>query len=89
MLRKFSGWERRFDSPAGLTGLSQVVGKMNQDPLGRLQLEGMYSQFYQAKDSNILFCDFFILYYTVRMLLFKKTLPIDQAMNLVSIAPRD
>lgn len=89
LLKKFSGWEHRFDSPAGLTGLSQVVGKLNQDPEGRLKLEGMYSQFYRAKGKNILFCDLYIVFYTVRLLLFKKNLPMDQALELVSPTPRD
>ena len=89
LLQKFTGWEQRFGSPAGLTGLSQVVGKMNQGPQGRLELEGMYTNMYRAKGSNILWCDMRIAYYTVRLLLFKKTLPVEDAMHMVSTAPRD
>jgi lipopolysaccharide/colanic/teichoic acid biosynthesis glycosyltransferase len=86
LLQKFTGWERRFGSPAGLTGISQVVGKQNQNPQGRLQLEGMYTQLYRAKGRNILLCDLYITYYTVRLLLFKKTLPVERAMHILSVA---
>ena len=89
LLKQFTGWEQRFGSPAGLTGLSQVVGKMNQGPQERLELEGMYTQLYRAKGSNILWCDLRIAYYTVRLLLFKKTLPVKDAMHMVRIASRD
>jgi lipopolysaccharide/colanic/teichoic acid biosynthesis glycosyltransferase len=84
LLQKFPGWERRFGSPAGLTGLSQVVGKQNQDPEDRLRLEGMYTDLYRKREGNILLCDLYIVYYTARLLLFKKTLPVEQAMHIVS-----
>src|SRR5688572_21365272 len=42
LLAQFPGWEERFDSPPGLTGISQVVGKMNLAPLQRITLERMY-----------------------------------------------
>ena len=29
-------WQKRFDSPAGLTGISQVVGKLTLSPKQRL-----------------------------------------------------
>lgn len=83
LLKQFKGWEARFESPAGLTGLSQVVGKLNQSPVERLELESMYSSVYRGKSGNILLCDLFILYYTVRLLLFSKYLSLDQAKQLV------
>lgn len=86
LLSQFDGWERRFNSPAGLTGLSQVVGKLNQSPQGRLELEGMYSNLYRKKDANILICDMYILYYTVRFLLFKRPLPLEDAKRIVVAA---
>jgi len=82
LLKQFKGWEARFDSPAGLTGLSQVVGKLNQSPAERLELESLYSSVYKSKNGNILLCDLFIFYYTVRLLLFGKYLPIDEARRL-------
>jgi lipopolysaccharide/colanic/teichoic acid biosynthesis glycosyltransferase len=86
LLKKFKGWEGRFDSPAGLTGLSQVVGKLNQTPEERLELECLYSSVYRSKSGNILLCDLFIFYHTIRLLLFGKYLPIEQAKRLALAA---
>lgn len=72
LLKSFRGWERRFGSPAGITGASQVVGKFNQTPEERLELECLYSHVYQSANDNILLCDFRILLYTVRILIFGK-----------------
>ena len=83
LLKQFNGWERRFDSPAGLTGLSQVVGKMNQTPEQRLELECLYSKLYAGKTGNILLCDLSILYYTFRFVLFGKPLSLENARRLV------
>ena len=38
-------WQKRFDSPAGLTGISQVVGKLTLSPKQRLELESLYSRY--------------------------------------------
>ncbi len=86
LLKQFKGWEARFDSPAGLTGLSQVVGKLNQSPAQRLELESLYSSVYRSKSGNILLCDLFIVYYTVRLLLFGKYLSLEQARQLAIAA---
>ena len=83
LLRQFKGWEGRFGSPAGITGLSQVVGKFNQNSQERLELECLYSSAYKSKTRNILFCDFLILFYTVRLLFFGKYLSINDAKQLV------
>ena len=86
LLKQFDGWERRFNSPAGLTGLSQVVGKLNQTPEGRLELEGLYSELYRKKGANILLCDILIVYYTVRLLVLGKNLDAAAAKRLVVIS---
>jgi lipopolysaccharide/colanic/teichoic acid biosynthesis glycosyltransferase len=86
LLKQFPGWERRFNSPAGLTGISQVVGKLNQSPQQRLELECLYSDLYRIKNANIYLCDLYIAYYTVRLLLFGKALPIDDAKRLIEAA---
>ena len=86
LLKQFKGWEARFDSPAGLTGLSQVVGKLNQSPEERLELESLYSSVYKSKSGNILLCDLFIFYYTVRLLLFGNYLSLEQARRLALTA---
>lgn len=86
LLKKFRGWKGRFDSPAGITGISQIVGKFNQKPQERLQLECLYSEVYQSRSGNILRCDFLILLYTVRVLLFGKYLSVDEAKQLLANA---
>lgn len=84
LLQNFKGWEHRFDSPAGLTGITQVVGKHNQSPEQRLELECMYSKLYKSETANIFRCDIWIAYYTVRMLLTGRTLSIEGAKELIS-----
>jgi lipopolysaccharide/colanic/teichoic acid biosynthesis glycosyltransferase len=86
LLKQFDGWERRFDSPAGLSGLSQIVGKLNQTPQERLELESLYSSLYGINGGNNFLCDLFIAYYTIRLLLFGKPLTIEGARKLVKIA---
>ncbi len=86
LLKQFPGWEGRFFSPAGLTGLSQVVGKLNQTPLQRMELECLYSSTYKEKGGNILLCDLFIAYFTVRLLFFGKPLSFDGAKRLIMSA---
>ena len=88
LLKQFKGWQCRFDSPAGLTGLSQIVGKLNQSPQERIELECLYSSLYKNKNGNIFFCDLFIAYYTVRLLLFAKPLSIKGARRLVMSTSR-
>jgi putative colanic acid biosysnthesis UDP-glucose lipid carrier transferase len=86
LLQQFKGWENRFDCPAGLSGLSQIVGKLNQSAAQRLELECAYSSVYKSKSGNILLCDLFIVYYTIRLLLFGKPLSIDAAKRLAKAA---
>jgi lipopolysaccharide/colanic/teichoic acid biosynthesis glycosyltransferase len=81
LLRKFEGWEGRFDSPAGISGITQVVGKMQQQPRERIELECLYSKLYQ--NGNVFICDFVIIWYTIRMILFRKPLSIEAARNLM------
>lgn len=81
-LKKFEGWQERFASPAGITGVSQVVGKLNQQPIERLELEGLYSKVYN--EGNVIKCDFFVAYYTVRLVLLGKPLSIEKARELLN-----
>jgi len=83
LLKQLPGWEGRFESPAGLTGLSQIVGKLNQSPQERLELECLYSNLYKSKDGNVFLCDLHIAYYTIRLLLFGKPLSIEGARRLI------
>lgn len=83
LLKQFEGWEGRFASPAGLSGLSQVVGKLNQSPRERLELECSYSALYHNKNANILLCDMYIIYYTIRFLVSGKPLSIKKARKML------
>jgi len=69
LLGRFPGWEKRFESPAGITGISQVVGKLNLKPVQRLRLESLYSKVYQ--EGNIYKCDFLIVWYTTANVLLR------------------
>lgn len=80
-LEKFSGWQERFLSPAGMTGISQVVGKFNLQPVDRLELEKLYSKVYRT--GNVLKCDLQIAWFTLRLIITGKTLPIERARDLL------
>ncbi len=82
LLSKMEGWQERFHSPAGITGLSQVVGKLNQSPTERLSLERLYSRAYKDPKVNIVWVDIVIIFYTVRMLLLNQPLSLHQAHKL-------
>lgn len=81
LLQKYPGWEERFTSPAGMTGISQVVGKFNLCPVERLELERLYSKVY--REGNVLKCDFEIIFFTIRLILAGKTISIDYARKLL------
>ncbi len=81
LLKKFDGWQERFDSPAGITGITQVVGKMQQQPRERIELERLYSRLY--RNGNVIKCDFFIAWHTVRLVLLGKPLSIEAARQLM------
>lgn len=36
LLKRNENWEKRFTSPAGITGIAQVIGKLNLEPAQRL-----------------------------------------------------
>jgi lipopolysaccharide/colanic/teichoic acid biosynthesis glycosyltransferase len=81
LLKKKSQWSQRFDSPAGITGISQIVGKLNLSPEQRLQLEVMYSDVYQ--NGRVFTCDLYIIYRTVLLVLFSKALPVANAVKFM------
>jgi len=60
-------WEERFNSPAGITGISQVVGKFILTSEQRLELEALYSKVYQ--EGNVLKADAYIFFSTIILLL--------------------
>ena len=63
-------WEGRFKSPAGITGISQVVGKFELSSKQRLDLECLYSKVYQ--EGNVLKADAYIFFSTIIFLLFRE-----------------
>jgi len=82
ILKRHQGWDRRFDSPAGITGITQVIGKLNLNAQKRMELECLYSEVYQR--GNILKCDLLIIYYTIRSILFNKQTSIVDAQELLT-----
>ena len=60
-------WEYRFQSPAGITGISQVVGKFGLTAKQRLELECLYSKVYL--NGNVLKADAYIFFSTVILLM--------------------
>jgi lipopolysaccharide/colanic/teichoic acid biosynthesis glycosyltransferase len=70
LLKKFDNWELRFNSPAGITGISQIVGKEILTPTQRLNLEITYANIYLNKNGNIFILDIIIILYTLRMLIY-------------------
>jgi len=67
---RFPGkWQERFKSPAGITGITQVVGKFNLTSEQRLELETLYSKVFN--EGNILKADAYIFFSTIILLLLK------------------
>lgn len=83
LLRRFKGWRERFDSPAGITGIAQVVGRLELTPAQRIELECAYSRVY--REGNILWCDLRIFFYTLYVIVFSKGIPLEKAYRLVGI----
>ena len=65
-------WEDRFKAPAGITGISQVVGKFGLSSGQRLELEGLYSKVYE--EGNVLKADVYIFFSTVILLLLHESI---------------
>lgn len=80
-LQQFDGWEQRFSSPAGMTGISQVVGKFNLKPIERLEIEKLYSKVYH--EGNVLKCDMEIIFFTIRLIVTGKTISMEYATKLL------
>lgn len=83
LLRKFKDWEERFDSPAGITGIAQVVGRLELTPAQRLELERGYSRMH--REGGILWCDLKIFLHTIYVIVFAKGMPLEKAYRLVGI----
>ncbi|MEO7145182.1 MAG: sugar transferase, partial [Bryobacteraceae bacterium] len=81
LLKTHEFWRERFDSPAGISGIAQVVGKLNLRPAERLALEASYSDVY--RNGNILKCDLIIILYTIRAFLFSSFMSSDKAHGLL------
>lgn len=62
-------WQDRFNSPAGMTGITQVAGKFNLTSEQRLELESLYSKVYQ--EGNVLKADAYIFFSTIILLLLR------------------
>lgn len=83
-------WQERFNSPAGMTGITQVAGKFNLTSEQRLELESLYSKVYQ--EGNILKADAYIFFSTIILLLLKDASAYrsyDSAKNVLTACLRD
>lgn len=81
MLGHFPGWEERFESPCGLTGISQVVGKYCITPKQRIAIECLYSKVY--KQGNVLKADILIVVATIKLILVDSNMSYDDAVALL------
>ncbi|MDQ6699778.1 MAG: sugar transferase [Acidobacteriota bacterium] len=84
LLKAHDKWQTRFDSPAGISGIAQVVGKLNLEPAERLAFEASYSNVY--RNGNILKCDWLIFLHTVRTVVLAGSLPAERAHRLLRSA---
>ena len=60
-------WQNRFNSPSGITGISQVSDKYKLTTTQRFELESLYSKVYQ--EGNILKADLYIFLSTIILLI--------------------
>lgn len=63
-------WQKRFNCPAGLTGIAQVVGKFNLSPKKRIELESLYANVYNH--GNVLKADAYIFFSTIILVLLRR-----------------
>ncbi|HAT39075.1 sugar transferase [Polynucleobacter necessarius] len=82
LLSNFPYWEMRFGSPAGMTGITQIVGKHNLNPIERLELEILYTKVYL--NGNVLLCDLKILWGTILMIFMGKTISHNKAKEILN-----
>ncbi len=84
LLSQFPEWEKRFRAPSGITGVSQIVGKLNLTPRQRLDLEASYGKVFAS--GNILKCDILIIWSTVaRVLMRNRGLSLDAASAMLDV----
>jgi lipopolysaccharide/colanic/teichoic acid biosynthesis glycosyltransferase len=88
LLKQYKGYSSRFDSPSGITGISQVVGKLFLTTESRLTLESAYSDVYNNPNGNILICDIYIIYYTFLYITTGVPLKYERAMKIIECAGR-
>lgn len=81
LLGKTGAWEARFDCPAGISGISQVVGKYGLSPKERLELEVLYAKVYQH--GNVVKSDVLIFLYTIRLVFTGKSLSLECGKTLL------
>lgn len=83
LLQNLPNWQSRFDSPSGITGISQIIGKYYLEPNKRLELEIMYSSIYNNPEGNIFLCDCIILLKTCALLFTHKYLDYEEGVALL------
>jgi len=81
LLSQFTHWRERFNSPAGISGIAQVVGKLTLSPEERLALEIAYSRLYTS--GSVVRCDLYIFAYTLRLIALGRGIPLTKAHEMV------
>ena len=76
-------YDKRFYSPAGVTGISQIVNKHKLTARQRLELETLYSEVYLR--GNVLSLDLKIIIYTISYVFFSKNLSYEYAIDLLKL----
>lgn len=74
-------YEKRFYSPAGVTGISQIVNKHKLSASQRLELEMLYSEVYL--NGRVLLLDIKIIYLTLFYILLSRDISFDDAISLL------
>ena len=83
LLKVLPGWQERFRSPAGITGISQVAGKYEIQPEQRLHLETAYTKIYNSPRGNVILCDLLIIWHTILLMMKGKYLGYERALKLL------
>lgn len=80
-LSQYEEWQERFWSPAGISGIAQIVGKLNLEPEERLALESAYSEVYQH--GNLVLCDLLVVWYTLDTILRGTSTSLEKAVSIL------
>lgn len=81
LLSHYESWQKRFDSPAGISGIAQIVGKLSLQPEERLAMEVAYSELYQR--GGVVWCDVMIVFHTLQVVVLGTNISRERAYQLL------